>query len=120
MRISGFTKVVAIAALASASPLLAHAKLVQSSPAANAKLAASPTVITLTFNARVVPAFSSFELTMPAHGMKVPVTTTVSDDGKRIVGTVKSKLMKGSYKVVWTAAAADGHKMAGELSFTVA
>src|SRR5688572_28460318 len=107
------------AALAAASPAFAHAELVRSNPAANATVKTSPRTITLTFNERVVPAFSKFELTMPAHRMEVPVRTTVSRDGKRIVGTVQSRLMKGSYRVSWTAAGSDGHKMTGSYTFKV-
>ena len=106
------------AALAVSGPALAHAKLVKSNPAAEATVK-SPKTITLTFNERVVPAFSKFELSMPAHRMDIPVTTTVSRDGKRIVGTVGSRLMKGSYRVSWIAAGADGHKMTGSYSFKV-
>lgn len=108
------------ASLALASPAFAHAGLVRSDPVANAVVAAGPKAITLTFNERLVPAFSRFEVTMPAHnGMKVPVTTTVSPDGKQIVGTLKSRLGSGAYKVLWTAAGSDGHKRTGEVSFQV-
>jgi methionine-rich copper-binding protein CopC len=108
------------AALATASPAFAHTKLVSSSPAANATLTTGPTTITLTFNERLVPAFSKFEVTMPGHaGMKVPVATVVSSDGKRMVGTLKSPLAKGAYKVLWTAAGNDGHKLTGEVAFQV-
>jgi copper resistance protein C len=110
--------VFAAVALAAAGPAFAHTELVRSNPAANATVS-SPRTITLTFNERVVPAFSKFELTMPAHRMNVPVATTVSRDGKRIVGTVNSRLMKGTYRVAWTAAGADGHKMTGSFSFKV-
>jgi copper resistance protein C len=116
-----FSRLVAIggaAALLAAGPAFAHTELVRSSPAANATVN-SPRTITLTFSERVVPAFSKFELTMPAHRMDIPVTTTVSRDGKRIVGTVGSRLMKGSYRVSWTAAGADGHRMTGSYSFKV-
>ena len=108
----------AAAALAVAGPALAHTRLVSSSPAANAKVTA-PHTITLTFNERLVPAFSKFELSMPAHGMAVPVETTVSRDGKQIVGTVSGALAKGAYRVSWTAAGADGHKMTGTVNFQV-
>jgi methionine-rich copper-binding protein CopC len=117
-----FTRLLAFGgafALLATGPAVAHTELVRSSPAANATVKTSPRTITLTFNERVVPAFSKFELTMPAHGMKVPVRTTVSADGKRIVGTVGSRLMTGTYKITWTAAGADGHRMTGDLSFRV-
>src|SRR5688572_10357319 len=105
------------AALLAAGPAFAHAELVRSNPAANATVRTSPRTITLTFNERVVPAFSKFELTMPAHRMDMPVSTTVSRDGKRIVGAVGPQLMKGTYRVAWTAAGSDGHKMTGSYSF---
>ncbi|MEO6041023.1 MAG: copper homeostasis periplasmic binding protein CopC [Croceibacterium sp.] len=108
------------ATLATASPALAHAKLVKSNPVANSTVHVGPKSITLTFDERLVPAFSKFDVTMPAHKMNVPVKTVVSPDGKRIVGTLGSRLTAGAYKVTWTAAAADdGHKMTGELSFKV-
>jgi copper resistance protein C len=116
-----FTRFLAIGgamALAAAGPVFAHAELVRANPAANATVS-SPRTITLTFNERLVPAFSKFELTMPAHGMNIPVTTTLSRDGKRIVGTVGTRLMKGSYRIAWTAAGSDGHKKSGSFSFKV-
>jgi len=109
----------AATALTFSTPAVAHTKLVSSSPAANASVTTSPRTITLTFSDRVVPRFSKFELEMPAHRMKIPVSTSVSEDGKRIVGRVRSRLMKGSYTIKWTAAAPDGHRMTGEVAFTV-
>ncbi|ADG10970.1 copper resistance protein CopC [Caulobacter segnis] len=96
----------------------AHAKLVASDPAANATVAA-PKTISLTFNEKLAPAFSTFELAM-ADGMKTPVKTTVSPDRKTIRGAPKGRLMPGAYKLTWYAAAADdGHRMDGTLTFTV-
>ena len=118
-RLFGLAALAGATALAS-SPAWAHAHLVSSNPAANAAIAAPPKVITLTFNEKLVPAFSKFELTMPEHGgMKVPVKTTVSKDGKSITGTPQSALTNGAYKIVWSAASADGHKMTGEVAFKV-
>ena len=108
----------AAAALAVAAPVLAHARLVASTPAANAKVGATRT-ITLTFNERLVPAFSRFELSMPDHQMAVPVQTSVSRDGKQIVGTVAAPLAKGAYRISWTAAGTDGHRMTGTVNFQV-
>lgn len=107
-------------ALLATGPAWAHARLVSSHPAANATVTASPKAITLTFNEKLAPAFSRFEITMPEHGgMKVAVKTTVSADGMSITGTPKVAMTKGAYKIVWTAASADGHKMNGEVAFKV-
>ncbi len=108
----------AAALLLSAGQASAHAKLVSSDPAANATVAA-PKEIRLTFNEKLAPAFSSFELAM-TDGMKAPVKTTVSSDRKTITGVPKGALMAGVYKLTWHAAAADdGHRMDGAITFTV-
>jgi methionine-rich copper-binding protein CopC len=96
----------------------AHAKLVASTPAANATVAA-PQAIRLTFSEKLAPAFSTFELTM-ADGMKAPVKTSVSQDRKTITGVPKSRLAPGGYKITWRAASVDdGHRMDGAFTFTV-
>lgn len=120
-RLFGLAALAGASVLLATSPAWAHAHLVSSNPAANATVAAAPKAITLTFNEKLAPAFSKFELTMPEmNGMKVAVKTTVSKDGKSIIGTPQGALMKGAYKIVWTAASADGHKMTGEVVFRVA
>ncbi|WP_126172997.1 copper homeostasis periplasmic binding protein CopC [Altericroceibacterium xinjiangense] len=107
------------ASLLAAGPAFAHAKLIQSNPSNNAVVSAAPRTLVLSFNEKLVPAFSKVELTMPEHGMKVPVTSKVSADGKTIVAVPASSLHKGAYKMVWSAAGADGHKMTGEVSFKI-
>lgn len=116
----GLASLIGSAALLVTSPASAHVRLVSSIPAANARVTASPTTVTLTFSGKVAPTFSKFELVMPEHGgMKAAVKTQVSKDGKSIVGAVSAPLAKGRYKIAWTVASADGHKMNGEVPFTV-
>jgi methionine-rich copper-binding protein CopC len=107
------------ATMIAASPAYAHAHLVKSSPTANATLHTGPKTISLTFSERLVPAFSKLAVTMPARGTNIPVQSDVSADGKRIIGTLTRPLASGSYKVTWTIASADGHKMSGSLNFKV-
>lgn len=119
-RLFSLAALVGASALAATSPAWAHAHLVSSDPAVNATVAVAPKTITLKFSEKLVPAFSKFEVTMPEHGgMKVAVKTAVSTDGKSITGTPEATLTKGAYKVVWTAASVDGHKMNGEVAFKV-
>jgi methionine-rich copper-binding protein CopC len=102
-------------------PALAHARLVHSSPAANA-VVASPKAISLTFDDKLVPAFSKFTVSMPMgkQTMNVPVKTHVEKDGKTVTGIPSAKLAAGSYVVHWSVAAAeDGHKMSGDVPFKV-
>lgn len=111
--------IAASAALLFAGAASAHAHLVKSTPAANATILA-PKTISLTFNEKLTPAFSKFELVMPAmNNMAVSVKTAVAKDGMTIVGTPKSALMPGAYKITWHAATSDGHKMDGAVDFTV-
>lgn len=106
------------AAVLFATQAAAHAHLVRSDPAANATVAA-PAAISLTFNEKLVPAFSGFELTMVEHKMKVAVKTTISPDGQTIRGAPQGKLMAGTYRISWHAASADGHRMTGDVTFKV-
>ncbi|MBO9708875.1 MAG: copper homeostasis periplasmic binding protein CopC [Caulobacter sp.] len=113
-----FLTAVLSAATLSAGQASAHAKLVSSDPAANS-IVAAPKAIRLTFSEKLAPAFSTFDLAM-ADGMKAPVKTTVSADRKTITGVPTGRLMAGTYKITWHAAAADdGHRMDGTLAFTV-
>lgn len=116
--------VIVAAIAASAARLLtgaasAHAHLVKSTPAANA-IVAAPKAISLTFNEKLTPAFSKFELVMPTmSNMAVAVKTSVSKDGLTITGTPSAPLSPGAYKINWHAASDDGHKMDGVVDFTV-
>ena len=111
---------IASGAIFVAGSAAAHAKLVASDPVANATVAA-PKTISLTFDEKLTPAFSKFELSMPTmNGMKVKMKTTVSKDHRTIVGKPQGKLMAGAYMITWHAATSDdGHKMDGTVPFTV-
>jgi methionine-rich copper-binding protein CopC len=111
--------IAATAALFIAGSASAHAHLVKSTPVADST-GAAPKTISLTFSEKLTPAFSKFELTMPGmNNMAVPVKTSVSKDGLTIVGTPAAPLSAGAYKVKWHAASDDGHKMDGDVAFTV-
>ena len=111
--------IAASAALLLAGTASAHAHLVNSTPAANATVAA-PKAISLTFNEKLTPAFSKFELVMPTmNNMAVAVKTGVSRDGLTITGRPQAPLIPGVYKINWHAASSDGHKMDGVVDFTV-
>jgi len=114
------TALIASAAVLIAGSAAAHAKLVKSDPAANATVT-TPKTISLTFDEKLTPAFSGFELSMPAmNGMKVKMKTSVSKDHLTIVGTPEGKLMAGAYTITWHAATSDdGHKIDGTFPFAV-
>ena len=108
----------AAACLICASPALAHATLVTSSPAKDSSVPA-PRTIRLAFSEKIAPAFSGFKLSMD-DGMVMDVVTRLSEDGKILTGTPTAAFMKGRYTLSWHAASVDdGHKTEGSFSFTV-
>ncbi|PQZ82685.1 MULTISPECIES: copper homeostasis periplasmic binding protein CopC [unclassified Brevundimonas] len=105
------------AALMLPSVAAAHARLVSSTPVAGSS-SASPRVLSLTFSEKMAPAFSTFEV-VNAAGVKIPVRTTVSEDGKTLSAPVARPLAAGAYVINWRLASSDGHRMTGAVPFTV-
>jgi len=95
----------------------AHARVVASTPAANATVA-SPSAISVTFSERVAPTFSGLNV-VNAAGATFAVTTTVSQDGRTLSGRPARALAAGAYVANWHAASPDGHRMTGVIAFTV-
>lgn len=111
-----FIAVAACVAFA-AGPAAAHARLVSATPASNSTVAA-PRTIALTFSERMAPAFSGFDLVNGA-GEKVPMSTSVAEDGKTLTGALARPLAAGAYRVDWRIASSDGHRMTGSYTFSV-
>ena len=118
LKLASGLSVIAIAISAALAPAFAHAKLVQSNPAANSTSAA-PKVIRLTFDEKIASAFSGFKLSM-GDGMVVSTSTSLSDDGKTLIGRPTSPFMSGKWTISWHATSVDdGHKTEGTYTFTV-
>ena len=110
--------IAAFMALYGVAPAMAHATLVESTPATNATTAA-PKAIKLTFSEKIVPAFSGLKLSMN-DGMVVTTAVSVSGDGKTLTARPTSPFMAGKWTLSWHAASADdGHKSEGSYTFTV-
>ena len=117
---------IAAFALASApGTALAHAKLVGSTPAANASVS-KVTSVRLTFSEKLIASTVKAEMVMTGipgmkdhPPMKIPVTSAMGKDGKSMTLQLKRALVPGTYKVKWSAAGADTHRMGSEFSFTV-
>lgn len=116
----------AIAAVAMSSTALAHTHLVASTPAANASVA-KPTTISLSFNEKVMPAFSGADVVMtgmPGMANHQPMKlsglkSTWSADGKTLTLVAGRAFPVGTYQVTWHAAGADTHRMQGNFTFSV-
>jgi len=112
----GLALLVSALSVVTLSPALAEAKLVQSSPAADATVAA-PRSIKLIFSEKVA-ATSAAELSM-GDGMGIPTKSSVSDDGKTLTARPTAPFMAGKWTVSWHTTSADGQKSQGSYSFTV-
>lgn len=124
-----FLKASGMAAVFSAGMLAsllaqAHPKLVSSTPAEGAEVAA-PDKIELQFSEKLVTQFSGAKLVMTAMpGMEhppMPVKAAVSGAGdpKTMIITPAAPLTPGSYKVEWRAVSSDTHPITGQVSFKV-
>lgn len=114
--------VLALCAFAVPTTTRAHANLVSSEPAANAKLTSAPKVLTLVFSEELDAKGNSINVS-DGSGTQVDTgnTTLVTSDPERKTLTVSLKpgLGDGKYTVNWKNMSADGHAEEGDFSFTV-
>jgi methionine-rich copper-binding protein CopC len=101
------------------SSAFAHAKLVTSTPAANAS-ASNVRSITLTFSEPLIAKLSGVEIMIaggpsPVSGFK----TALSADGKLMMISMQRPLATGSYQLKWHAVTSDTHRIQGDYAFSV-
>jgi len=100
--------------LLAAVPAFAHAKLIGSTPAADASVK-SPPLIKLQFSEPLEPAFSGAALAGP-DGKPIPVSVSVGAAGITLIpGTLKP----GQYSVTWHSVGHDTHRVTGTVRFKV-
>jgi len=118
VRTAGLTAVAALAV--TATPVLAHPKLLSSTPAAGATVGPVKD-ISMHFSEGLVAPVSGADLAMDMKGMapmKMTVKTAVKD-GKTFVITPGATLMTGHYILSWHVVSTDTHRVEGKLAFTV-
>ena len=110
----------AAAAAMLAGPALAHTKLVTANPAPNATVQSVANQVQITFNEPVMSRFVTLAVTGP-DGSKLHVATVAVDpkNKSRVNAVVHGFGRPGAYKVDWTAAGSDMHRMTGTYSFTL-
>ena len=115
----------ALTMLATASPALAHPKLVSATPAPNASVAATGR-LQLTFSEPLVAKFSGVELVMTdmpgmkmSSPMKMVARTALGADGRTVVVTLAKPLPRGTYRLDWHVVSADTHRVKGSYGFKV-
>jgi copper resistance protein C len=114
------TVLLACALLSLASvPALAHAHLVKAVPAAGGTMHDPPNEVTLRFNEKLEPAFSSI-IVRDAAGKQIDKGDgTVDKSDRTLIRVSLPALEPGVYKVEWRAMSADTHKVNGDFTFKV-
>lgn len=109
-----------ISLLLAGSPADAHAKLVESMPAANSVTATSPREIRLTFNERIAVSLSGIDLmTAEGNGVSVGEAFADPDDAMGFIVRIDAPLPPGTYRVRWRTVSADMHKLKGDFAFEI-
>lgn len=103
------------------APLLAHARLLRSEPAAGAWLTESPRSLRLIFSERPVAELTRIWLTSMS-GDRFLLSTPQRDaaDPRALDFALALPLGAGSWRVDWSTASRDGHVIKGTFNFTVA
>ncbi len=113
------TAAVALAALlATPTLLLAHTKLLRSSPASNARLDHSPSSIDLWFSEAPALRMTSIDV-LDSTGAKMSLGE-ITESGEHLAVSIMRALAPGRYTVVWKTAADDGHVSDGRFVFVIA
>lgn len=117
-------RAVIVAAASAALPFcataaLAHAHLVRTAPPEGGAVTEPPNEVTLKFNERLEPAFSSAVI-RDAAGRQVDKADAHVDRADRTTVRVSlPPLEPGVYKVEWRVMSADTHKVDGNYTFRV-
>ncbi len=110
------TATILLVMLIAADPAFGHARLLSSSPPANAQLSVSPKTLTLTFS----EAAQLGVLKLTISGKEVPLKLDRGAKAATSVAVALPTLQPGTYELEWSAlAAGDGHVTNGRFSFTV-
>jgi copper resistance protein C len=104
------------AGLILSGPVVGHAKLRTSVPAADAQLSSAPKSLSLTFNEKVQLAV----LTVSTQGKSIALTVDRNAAAAAQVTVLLPALAAGIYQVHWSALSVDdGHVSKGAFSFTL-
>lgn len=106
---------VALASMLTAAPAFAHAALIASDPVDGARLDASPTRVTLTFNQDVEPQFAAVTISGPDGTAYADGDVRV--DGPNAAVAVKPLGPAAAYVVAYRVISADGHPISGQYTF---
>jgi methionine-rich copper-binding protein CopC len=102
-----------------ATAALAHAHLVRANPAAGSTVEAAPSEVSLKFNERLEPAFSSAVIRDSAGKQVDKADAHVDKADRTVVRVSLPALDPGVYTVEWRVMSSDSHKVNGNFTFKV-
>lgn len=97
----------------------AHGKLEMSTPANGATLTAAPTELKFQFNEPVEAAVSAVKLVGPGDKETALEKPHAADGDAKTLVVAVPKLDAGAYRAQWATSGHDGHRVKGEIRFTV-
>ncbi|KKB08001.1 copper resistance CopC/CopD family protein [Devosia chinhatensis] len=101
--------------LAGAVPVLAHAQMLSSVPAANAMLAQAPAEVSLVFNEPVSPLV----ITLIGPGGDSLDLTATTMGGETVVVPLPAEVDEGTHVLSWRVVSVDAHPVAGSVVFSI-
>lgn len=110
--------VAVLAVLVGVGPAAAHSDLASSDPADGAVLAQPPASVTFTFNESLLPQGNAITLTDTASGQRLEVAAA-DVDGDTVSVPWPQAAPAGEYRAAYRVVSADGHPIAGSITFTV-
>lgn len=110
-----YLSLVAVASLAFAGVVQAHAHLEKSVPAANSTMATAPKSVELAFN----EAVQITALTLQAGDAKPQDLGPLPKTASSKIAVPLPELAAGSYTLAWRAMGGDNHVMSGKILFKV-
>ena len=97
---------------------LLHARLLRSTPAADARLSRPPEAVLLIFSEAVVAELSQITVTKP-DGSVLHLRPIADPQGAHALTAPLAPLSSGIHRVAWRIVSADGHPVAGSFSFSL-
>jgi methionine-rich copper-binding protein CopC len=103
----------------SGATAFAHPRVVSATPAVGGTVKTAPSEVTIRFNEKLEPAFSSVTIRDSTGKQVDKGNPQVDKADHRIIRVSLPPLAPGAYKVEWRAVAADTHKVEGDFTFRI-
>ena len=109
---------VAVVIVATATPVFAHAVLLQTSPTAGQVLLKPPREVTLRYNEPVEASLGAVRL-FDSQGRRIDTGATTKPSAQVVAVPIRTTLPDGAYVVTWRVISADSHPVQGSFTFQV-